>query len=98
MDAADVGATGTVARAHQGLIDRLLRTGISGVGPFKSADECAREALARGCSAEQAIRSLIRTHVAMAGAHGFVTNLGGLVTTLVALPANVGAAYVIQTR
>jgi hypothetical protein len=55
-------------------------------------------ALARGRSPEQAIWSLIRTHVAMAGAHRFVMNFGGLVTTLVALPSNLGAAQVIQTR
>jgi stress response protein SCP2 len=89
---------GRVAAAGQGVIDRLLRTGINGLGPFKSADECAQEAVRRGRTPEQAVRTLMRTHVAMAGAQGFVMNLGGLVTTTVALPANVAAAYLIQTR
>jgi stress response protein SCP2 len=95
---AETEAAGRLAVAGQGMIDRLLRTGIDGLGPFKSADECAQEALSRGRTPEQAVRTLIRTHVAMAGAQGFVLNLGGLVTSLAALPANVAAAYLIQTR
>jgi stress response protein SCP2 len=96
--AASGDTAGPSAQAGKSLIDRLLGAGIDGVGPFKSADECADEAMGRGRTPEQAIRSLIRTHVAMAGAQGFVLNLGGMMTTAVALPANIGAAYLIQTR
>ncbi|WP_158545875.1 EcsC family protein [Blastococcus sp. TF02A-30] len=40
----------------------------------------------------------VRNHVAIAGAQGFVTKVGGLVTLPVALPANIGASYLVQTH
>lgn len=80
------------------LLERLLRWGVEGFGPLKSAQEAAAEARAGGRSADEAVRALIRRHVVMAGGQGFVTNLGGLVTLPVALPANVGAGYLVQTH
>ena len=38
------------------------------------------------------------TFTAIAGAQGFVTNLGGIVTLPVMLPANIGASYLVQTH
>ncbi|MGX5653317.1 EcsC family protein [Geodermatophilus nigrescens] len=86
-----------VANAGQQLVDRLLTVGIDGFGPFKHADESAREAL-QGRTAEEAVRVLVRNHVGMAAAQGFVTNVGGLMTLPISLPANVGAAYLVQTH
>ncbi|MGY1780341.1 EcsC family protein [Geodermatophilus sp. SYSU D01036] len=86
-----------MARAGQELVERLLRTGINGFGPFKHAAESAREAL-DGRTPDQAVKALVRNHCAMAGAQGFVTNVGGLVTLPVTLPANVGASYLVQTH
>jgi hypothetical protein len=80
------------------ILEHLLRIGIDGTGPLKSAREAAEEALKQSKTEEAAIRALIRTHVAMAGAQGFLTNLGGFVSLPVTLPANVGMAYIIQTR
>jgi hypothetical protein len=57
----------------------------------------ARDTIA-GRTREQAIRSLIRTHVAMAGAQGFVLNLGGIIASTATRPANIGAAQLIHTR
>src|SRR5699024_4716321 len=45
-----------------------------------------------------ALASLVATHVAMAGAQGFVTNRGGLAAMPVTLPANVTGVLTIQTR
>ncbi|WP_164711097.1 EcsC family protein [Euzebya pacifica] len=58
----------------------------------------AEEAMRRHDSKDRAIRSLIRMHVQLAGAQGFLTNLGGFLTLPVALPANIGACYILQTR
>ncbi len=97
VDVDDLDEQSNMARAGQELVERLLRTGINGFGPFKPAAESAREAL-EGRTADQAVKALVRNHCAMAGAQGFVTNVGGLVTLPVTLPANVGASYLVQTH
>ncbi|MFD9702161.1 EcsC family protein [Lentzea sp. NPDC059081] len=89
---------GELTKAQQGIADYLLRAGVDGFGPFKSAREAASDALAKKGDEVAAIRHLIRTHVALAGAQGFITNLGGLITLPVSLPSNVAATYVIQTH
>ena len=86
-----------LARAGQHFSEQLLRRGVEGFGPFASARESAEEAL-RGRTSEQAIKVLIRNHCLIAGSQGFVTNIGGVVTMPVTLPANIGAAYLIQTH
>jgi len=99
MPPADVpdGPRAEVARAGQQLVEQLLRLGIEGFGPFNSARESAQEAL-KGRTSEQAIKVLIRNHCLIAGSQGFVTNIGGFITMPVTLPANIGAAYLIQTH
>ncbi|PWW23500.1 EcsC family protein [Geodermatophilus normandii] len=87
----------SLVKAGQELVERLLTVGIDGFGPFKHAEESAREAL-KGRSADEAVRALVRNHVSMAAAQGFVTNLGGVVTLPVTLPVNVGASYLVQTH
>lgn len=89
-------ATG-LAKAGQDLVEQLLKVGVNGFGPFKSAQDAAEEAM-KGRSKEQAIKVLARNHCLIAGSQGFVTNLGGFITMPVALPANIGAAYLIQTH
>ena len=80
------------------LVEKLLRVGIDGLGPFDSAHEVAAGARNAATSDELAIRSIIRKHVAAAAAGGFITGLGGFVTMAVALPANVAEFYLIATR
>jgi hypothetical protein len=93
------GEPGALAKAQNGLIDNLLRFGVDGFGPFKSAEESAEDALGKhDGDRETAVKHLIRTHVALAGAQGFVTNLGGLITLPITLPTNITAAYMIQTH
>ncbi|WP_433270222.1 EcsC family protein [Actinosynnema sp. CS-041913] len=89
---------GALVKAQQGAVDHLLRVGIEGFGPFKSAREMARDLLDGGLTRDEAIRSLIRTHVAAAGIQGFAMNIGGLITLPVTLPANVAASYLVQTH
>lgn len=48
--------------------------------------------------AEKAIARIVKESVAAAGTAGFVTGLGGFVTMLVALPANIAGAVVINAR
>ncbi len=87
----------SLVQAGEKLVEQLLRRGINGFGPFKSAADSAAEAL-RGRTPEQAVKALVRNHCVNAGARGFVTNAGGLVTLPVALPANIGVSYLVQTH
>lgn len=86
-----------IAKAGQDFMEQVVRRGVDGVGPFKSAKQSASEAL-KGRTTEQAIKTLIRNHVLIAGSQGFLTGLGGFVTMPVTVPANIGAAFLIQSH
>ncbi len=80
-------------------VRQALDKAIDGVGPLRSAAESATSHMvdARG-DVEQAITTLTRTHVALAGAQGFVTNLGGIATVPVSVPANVAGVTLLQAH
>jgi hypothetical protein len=86
------------ARTVELLVERLLRSGIDGVGPLDSASEVAARARAATRTDDAAIDRIIRDHVRLAASEGFITGLGGFVTMSVALPANVVAFHVLATR
>jgi hypothetical protein len=81
-----------------GMIERLLDVGIDGKGRFDSAQGVADVAMAEHDEAERAIDALVRSHLKLAAAGGFITSLGGFVTMPIALPANVLGFYVVATR
>ncbi|HUS23144.1 MAG TPA: EcsC family protein [Aeromicrobium sp.] len=75
----------------------VLDRAIDGVGPLRSAAASADSKLVdAGGDVETAISKLIRLHVTLAGAQGFVTNLGGVAALAVALPANVAGVTLVQ--
>ena len=81
------------------VVESLLDTGIDGKGPFDPAARVADAALAKhGGDVEQAVDEVVRDHLKLVAASGFLTNLGGFVTLPVALPANVIAFYMLATR
>lgn len=84
--------------AH-GFVREALRRAIDGVGPLPSARATASKKLAdAGGDVDKAVRSTVERHVAYAGAEGFVTNLGGLVTAAATIPANITGLAIIQAR
>jgi hypothetical protein len=85
-------------RAVDDLVQRLLRTGIDGIGPLDSASEVATKARAASATDEDAFDRIIRDHIRLAASEGFLTGLGGFITMSVALPANVVAFHVLATR
>ncbi|GAB77582.1 EcsC protein family protein [Austwickia chelonae] len=91
---ASEGAAGSAAK----LVERLLAIGIDGKGHFDSAESVARTAQAKAGSAEGAVDAVVRDHLKLCAASGFVTGLGGFITLPVALPANVLGFYVVVTR
>lgn len=88
---------GTSAGA-MGMVERLMDFGIDGKGPFDSARRVADVALAEHQEAGRAIDAMVRSHLRLAAANGFVTSLGGFVVLPIALPANVAGFYLVATR
>lgn len=80
------------------LIAQVLAIGIDGRGPFESAAQVADKALARHGSVEAAIDAVVAAHLRGGAAGGFLTSLGGFVTMIAAVPANVFEFYVQATR
>lgn len=82
-----------------GFVREALNRAIDGVGPLSPAAVAADKQLAeqRG-NVDRAIHEVIENNVRIAGAQGFATNVGGLVTMAIALPANVTGLAVIQCR
>jgi hypothetical protein len=80
-------------------VREALNRAINGVGPLPGAAAAAREQLAQaGGDVDAGIKEVIELHVRYAGAQGFVTNLGGLLTLAVALPTNVSGLALIKCR
>lgn len=89
---------GLVGGAAVSLVTRLLESGIDGRGPLGSAEEVAKDALAKAGSPDRAVERVVSNHVKLAAAQGFVTSLGGFVTLPVSMPANVAGFYMVATR
>lgn len=88
-------SNGMVAKVVQG----LLEVGIDGRGKFDSATRVADAALAKNAgNTDKAVDDIVNGHLRLAGASGFLTNLGGFAAMAVSLPANVFGFYVLATR
>ena len=85
-------------RLATGLIERLLDVGIDGAGPFDSAQHVADVATGEQPEPDAAIDKIVRSHLKLAAAGGFLTGFGGIMTMTVALPANVIEFYLLATR
>lgn len=82
-----------------GFVQRSLRSAIDGIGPLPGAAEAAAKFLENADGdVEAAVKRAIRDHAGYAGAQGFVTNIGGLVTLAVTIPTNITGLAVIQAR
>ena len=82
-----------------GFVHQALDRAIRGVGPLDGAAMAAEKQLdERKGDVEAAIKEVIENHVRLAGAQGFVTNIGGLVTMTVTVPANITGLALIQCR
>ena len=77
---------------------KVLDIAVDGAVKIPGAKVTAGNALKKTGSAELAVDQVIKQHVAMAGAQGFVTNLGGLAAMAVTIPANVTGIAIVQCR
>ena len=80
-------------------VREALHRAIRGVGPLPPAAAAADKQLReQHGNVERAIHEVIENHVRMAGAQGFLTNIGGLVTATVTIPANITGLALLQCR
>lgn len=64
----------------------------------KACEEVAREYLERYPDKAVAVKRLVRNQARICATSGFVTNIGGLITIPVALPANITSVLYVQMR
>ena len=82
-----------------GFVREALDRAIHGVGPLPPAASAADKQLAeQDGDVARAVHEVIENHVRYAGAQGFVTNLGGLVTAALTIPANITGLALVQCR
>jgi uncharacterized protein (DUF697 family) len=82
-----------------GFVREALSRAIDGAGPFPGAALAAdRQLSEQHGDVDAAIHEVIENHVRWAGAQGFATNLGGLVTAAVTIPANIAGLAMLQAR
>jgi EcsC protein family len=80
-------------------VREALHRAIVGVGPLPPASAAADAQLKeQKGDVDRAIHEVIENHVRYAAAQGFLTNLGGVVTMAVTIPANVTGLALIQCR
>ncbi len=91
--------TGLAPDLTTSFVRESLHRAINGVGILPPAAEAADKQLAeqRG-NVDRAIHEVIENHVRYAGAQGFVTNLGGVATAALAIPANITGLALIECR
>ncbi len=80
-------------------VREALHRAIHGVGPLPPASAAAAKQLReQKGDVERAIHEVIENHVRLAGAQGFLTNLGGLTTMSYLVPANITGLALLQCR
>jgi len=65
---------------------------------FKSADDLAKSYYEETAPIEDCVQNLINSQCRLSGTLSFVTNLGGMLTLPITIPASIGGALLIQTR
>lgn len=90
--------SGMTARTANALVGKLMAVGIDGLGPLDSAQEIVAAARAEQPDPDKAITKIVRSHIRLGAAGGFVTGVGGLFTMVASLPANIAGFYVLATR
>ena len=80
-------------------VHQALERAIRGVGPLDGAVMAAEKQLdEQHGDVDKAIGEVIENSVRLAGAQGFLTNIGGLVTMAVTVPTNITGLALIQCR
>jgi hypothetical protein len=95
---------GPVARRQgpalaSGFVRQAFTRAVDGFGPLPGAAAAAEARLQRyDGDVRKAVKDVVDSHVSLAGAQGFLTNIGGLVTLPVAVPTNVSGLAMLQSH
>jgi hypothetical protein len=80
-------------------VHQALSRAIHGIGPLPGAAEAADKQLQeQNGDVDAAISEVIENNVRLAGAQGFATNVGGLVTAAFTIPGNIAGVALLQCR
>jgi hypothetical protein len=80
-------------------VREALHRAIMGVGPLPPAEVSAATRLKEhDGDVDAAVHDVIEAHVRFAAGQGFLTNIGGLVTVAVTVPANITGLALVQCR
>lgn len=84
---------------NSSFVHEALSRAIHGVGPLPPAAAAADVQLReQHGDVERAVHEVIENHVRYAGGQGFLTNVGGLATAALTIPANIAGLALIQCR
>lgn len=79
-------------------LTRIMDFAIDGFSKFPSAKQLAGKTLLKKKDVAKAVDSIVRSHVAVAGSQGLLANIGGIVSAVVGVPANIAGLVFTQTR
>ena len=79
-------------------LDQLYDLVVEDVPFLESAQDIGNHYAAGTGSLEERARQLVRWQVTKAGTSGFLSGLGGVITMLVAIPANIASVMYVQIR
>ena len=79
-------------------VRQFLSKAVDGFPGFPGAREIARKHLARTHDVDAAVKAVIDQHIRLAGAQGFVTNLGGVVSLAISIPTNLVGLAILHVR
>lgn len=77
---------------------QILELAITGKGGLAGAKTVAKQQLEKAGNHDAAVRAVVTQHLTLAGGQGFATNWGGLLMSVVTIPANVAASSFVQAR
>lgn len=80
------------------LLDWSYEKILNGMPGVSDSYELAQDYLRKHSSVEKSVDALIRIQNTKAGASGFVSGLGGIITLPIAIPANIASVIYIQMR
>ncbi|RCK68419.1 hypothetical protein DT076_15950 [Desertihabitans brevis] len=85
-------------RQAGGALRTVLELSIDGFAGLPGAKAAAKSQLQKHGSADDAIDAVVAQHVALSSAQGFMSNVGGVIASVVSIPGNLAGLAAVQIR